>query len=82
MDATENTGKTENASTEEMQVNEAVPAYVRDGYYTYADYLTWDDDRRWELIDGKPYLMSAPSANHQIMLGAIHFQFTLFLTVT
>ena len=28
--------------------------------YTYADYLTWVDDKRRELIDGFIYLMSAP----------------------
>lgn len=33
--------------------------------YTYADYLTWDDDQRWEIIDGHPYAMTAPSGKHQ-----------------
>lgn len=33
--------------------------------YTYADYLTWDDDNRYELIDGEVYMMSAPSVSHQ-----------------
>ncbi|MEQ8223092.1 MAG: Uma2 family endonuclease [Candidatus Eremiobacterota bacterium] len=34
--------------------------------YSYADYLTWSDDERWELIDGVPYNMSpAPAINHQ-----------------
>ena len=28
--------------------------------YTYADYLTWLDDKRRELIDGFIHLMSAP----------------------
>ena len=39
--------------------------------YTYADYLTWDDIERWELIDGIPYNMTpAPSPDHQrILLG-------------
>jgi Uma2 family endonuclease len=32
--------------------------------YTYADYLTWVDDVRRELIDGFIYLMSAPSTLH------------------
>lgn len=32
----------------------------------YADYLTWPDDERWEIIDGMPYNMSpAPSRRHQ-----------------
>jgi len=64
---------------DEMQVNEALPVYNRDGYYTYADYLTWDDDQRWELIDGKPYLMSAPNVNHQILSGEIYVQLHSFL---
>jgi len=32
--------------------------------YTYADYLTWIDDQRRELIDGFIHLMSAPSELH------------------
>ena len=36
------------------------------GKYTYADYLTWDDEERWELIDGIPFNMTpAPDAKHQ-----------------
>ncbi len=35
-------------------------------HYTYADYLTWSDDERWELIDGVAYTMTpAPSRIHQ-----------------
>ena len=33
--------------------------------YTYADYLTWDDDVRYELLDGVPYMMASPSERHQ-----------------
>ena len=32
--------------------------------YTYADYLTWLDDKRRELINGFIHLMSAPNALH------------------
>jgi Uma2 family endonuclease len=32
--------------------------------YTYADYLTWWDDKRRELIDGFVHLMSAPMRLH------------------
>ncbi|ABI68072.1 conserved hypothetical protein [Syntrophomonas wolfei subsp. wolfei str. Goettingen G311] len=40
--------------------------------YTYADYLNWPDGERWEIIGGKPYLMSpAPSRQHQQILGAL-----------
>ncbi len=34
--------------------------------FTYADYLTWPDDERWELIDGEAYDMTpAPTPVHQ-----------------
>ncbi|MDR1552410.1 MAG: Uma2 family endonuclease [Prevotellaceae bacterium] len=37
--------------------------------YTYADYLTWLDDKRRELIDGIINMMSAPKIRHQIITG-------------
>ena len=37
--------------------------------YTYADYCEWDDDERWELIDGIPYAMAAPTRIHQGISG-------------
>jgi Uma2 family endonuclease len=47
-----------------------------DERFTYGDYLTWDDDERWELIDGVPYSMSpAPRFRHQRILGELHRQF-------
>jgi len=34
--------------------------------WTYADYLTWPDDERWEIIDGVVYAMSpGPGTRHQ-----------------
>jgi len=37
-----------------------------DGKFNYADYLTWSDDERWELIEGVAYAMTpAPSTEHQ-----------------
>lgn len=41
-------------------------------YYSYADYLTWSEDERWELIDGVPYNMTpAPTPKHQEILGEL-----------
>ena len=37
--------------------------------YIYSDYASWDTDDRYELIDGEAYLMSAPSWDHQEILG-------------
>ncbi len=37
--------------------------------YSYADYLTWPDDERWEIIEGKAWDMSpAPTTSHQIIV--------------
>jgi len=48
--------------------------------YTYADYCTWDDGERWELIDGIPYAMSpAPLVSHQSVIGNLHGQLFNFL---
>lgn len=37
----------------------------RSRLYTYADYLTWEDGQRWELLYGRPCLMAQPSPGHQ-----------------
>lgn len=40
--------------------------------FTYADYASWPDDERWELIDGQAYDMSpAPGTKHQAILIAM-----------
>jgi Uma2 family endonuclease len=37
--------------------------------FTYADYATWPDEERWELIDGRAWAMTpAPSTRHQRVL--------------
>ena len=47
--------------------------------FTYHDYLTWDDNQRWELIDGVPYMMAAPRIKHQTVLGNLHYFFKDYL---
>ena len=42
--------------------------------YTYTDYCEWDDDERWEIIDGVPYAMAAPTRKHQSILRDIALQ--------
>lgn len=47
----------------------------KDAHYTYADYARWDDDQRWELIDGVAYLMApAPTSIHQIIAFEVGYQ--------
>ena len=44
-------------------------------HYTYADYLTWPDDARYELIDGEAFLMApAPLIEHQEVAGEVFRQ--------
>ena len=44
-------------------------------HYTYADYLQWPDETRYELIDGEAFLMSpAPLVEHQEIAGEVYCQ--------
>jgi len=57
-------------------------ALQREKHYTYADYLTWDEDIRCELIDGVIHMLSAPSWQHQSISGELFLQFAAFLKVS
>ncbi len=47
--------------------------------YTYADYRTWEEDKRWELIQGVPYCQAAPSTEHQRLVTRLLAQFEIYL---
>jgi|SRR5690625_302833 len=48
--------------------------------YSYADYLTWNEGERVELIDGELFNMSpAPSRQHQRVLRELTTAFSTFL---
>ncbi|WP_058306351.1 Uma2 family endonuclease [Gracilibacillus massiliensis] len=47
--------------------------------FTYADYLSWPEDERIEIIDGVPYLQAAPSRLHQEILSELHRQVANYL---
>ena len=50
-------------------------ALRKEKHYTYADYLTWPDDARYELIDGEAFLMApAPLIEHQEVAGEVFRQ--------
>jgi len=47
-------------------------AAYKSNHFTYADYCTWPDEERWELIDGEAYAMSpAPARIHQEVVVAL-----------
>jgi len=59
--------------------------------YTYEDYLTWNDGRRWEIIDGVAYekiegptivsdMTPGPNRDHQLISGRLFGVIFNFLT--
>ncbi|SPF33831.1 conserved hypothetical protein [Candidatus Desulfosporosinus infrequens] len=47
--------------------------------HTYADYLTWPENERWEIIDGVPYMQFAPKWQHQSISSELHRQISNYL---
>ena len=47
--------------------------------YTYAQYLTWPEEERWEIINGEPYMQAAPTWQHQAISRELMMQFGEYL---
>lgn len=58
---------------------DCMPLPQEDGKYSYADYLTWPEDERWQIIDGIAYLQATPTPLHQEILGGLFAQFHHYL---
>ncbi len=55
-------------------------AYKLEEKYSYADYSRWDDNDRWELIDGDAFNMApAPSTEHQSVVTELLYKIRDFL---
>jgi Uma2 family endonuclease len=55
-------------------------AIKNDRKYTFEDYLTWNDGKRWEIIDGVAYLMSPmPTLEHQEISGNLFLKIRGYL---
>jgi Uma2 family endonuclease len=37
----------------------------KSGIYSYGDYLNWDDECKYQILDGIAYMSAAPSRRHQ-----------------
>lgn len=48
-------------------------------HYTYADYLEWDCNERYELINGEAVMMAGSTGDHQLISSELMRQFTAFL---
>ncbi|MDP2788134.1 MAG: Uma2 family endonuclease [Pseudomonadota bacterium] len=47
----------------------------KDERYTVEQYLTWPEDGpRYELLEGIPYELNAPSVEHQQLVGGLHYE--------
>jgi Uma2 family endonuclease len=57
-----------------------MPLLQQGKQYTYADYLTWPEDERWEIIDGVPYMQATPTPLHQEISGNLFVQFHQYLS--
>ena len=55
-------------------VKEAEPKY-----YTYTDFLEWDEDVRAELFDGEIVMMATPLRAHQSVVTELLFQIKSYL---
>jgi Uma2 family endonuclease len=56
-----------------------MPLATEQPCYTYADYLGWDEDERYEIIDGEAYMMAPPSRIHQEISGNLYYALRDFL---
>ncbi len=59
---------------ENKKMEENTAKKLEEKKYTYADLLEMDDENRYEIIDGKLYLMSSPRIKHQVLAGEIFAQ--------
>lgn len=51
----------------------------QDRVYTWADYQSWPEGERWELVDGYPYAMApAPTVRHQAIVTRLSRLFDVF----
>lgn len=57
----------------------SLPAQKDNNRYSYAEYLKWSDDKRWELLDGIAYNVAAPSRRHQEVSGELFYQIRSYL---
>lgn len=57
-----------------MSINQPHPKKV-----TYAEYLTWPDESRFEIIEGIPFMQAAPSRQHQRIVTLFVGELYIFL---
>lgn len=56
-----------------------LPSQKDNNRYSYAEYLKWSDEKRWELLDGIAFNIAAPSRRHQEVSGELFYQIRSYL---
>jgi Uma2 family endonuclease len=56
-----------------------MPLAKENPYYTYADYLEWDEGERYEIIDGEANMMAPPFRVHQEISGNFYYALRTYL---
>ena len=56
-----------------------MPLHQENKKYTFADYLTWPENERWEIIDGVPSMQAAQTWQHQAISRELLTQFNNYL---
>jgi Uma2 family endonuclease len=56
-----------------------MPLAKEEPLYSYADYLEWDENARYEIIEGEAYMLAAPSRLHQETSGNFYYSLRAFL---
>lgn len=70
-------------ATMEYVVQPAVQEWPAQGQWSYDDYARLPDDGwKYEVIRGELHMSPAPSTRHQIAIGNIHVEMSLFLRQT
>ena len=60
--------------------NDLIRETAEEHLYTFADYLKWNDGKRYELIDGQVYILApAPSPEHHRISGELYRQISNYL---
>lgn len=56
-----------------------MPSQKNEGNFSYADYLAWPEEERWEIMDGIAYMQASPSPVHQEISVGLVTQFYQYL---
>jgi len=56
-----------------------IDEYEKNRRYTYADYLKWEGQERFQLINGEVFQMASPSVAHQALLMVLSAKFDNWL---